>query len=153
MLSGLRLGNDDRLTVSEILSLTRLQGTRLVMLSGCDTGVNDVFESVNDFVGLPAAFLQLGAAGVVSTLWPVNDSPTSLLVARFYELHILRKMEPPAALKGAQTWLRDANRAELSAYWKQINGGQTAEFAWPNNTLDRPFSHPHFWAGFVLYGK
>src|SRR5437868_15535210 len=60
--------------------------------------------------------MALGAAGVLGTLWPVDDRATALLIAKFYELHLGQGLAPPAALKRAQAWLREATRAELVAY-------------------------------------
>jgi len=67
-------------------------------------------------VGLPAAFLELGAGGVIGSLWQVSDLATALLMARFYELHIGDGLAPADALKQAKTWLRGATRRELIAY-------------------------------------
>ena len=69
-------------------------------------------------MGLPAAFLELGAGGVIGSLWQVNDLATALLMARFYELHIDGGLAPAAALKQAKVWLRAATRRELIAYAK-----------------------------------
>ena len=45
-------------------------------------------NSPDEFIGLPATFISLGAAGVLGTLWPVSDAATALLIGKFYELHI-----------------------------------------------------------------
>jgi CHAT domain-containing protein len=58
----------------------------------------------------------LGAAGVLSTLWQVDDGATALLVSKFYDLHLSEGLEPPTALKSAQAWLREATTAELIVY-------------------------------------
>ena len=62
--------------------------------------------------------MQIGAAGVVSTLWQVDDLATALLMARFYEQHLDKGLAPPTALKQAQAWLRTSTKAELIAYAK-----------------------------------
>ena len=67
-------------------------------------------------MGLPAAFLELGAGGVIGSLWQVDDAATALLMARFYELHIGGGLAPADALKKAKVWLRTATRRELIAY-------------------------------------
>src|SRR5262245_7492397 len=64
----------------------------------------------SEFIGLPSAFLQIGAAGVIGTLWSVDDVSTALLMMRFYELHLAGRLEPAAALRSAQFWLRDRTR-------------------------------------------
>jgi CHAT domain-containing protein len=73
--------------------------------------------TIPEFIGLPGTFTALGAAGVLGTLWPVSDSATALLIARFYELHLdAARLPPPTALRQAQLWLRQATNADLSAY-------------------------------------
>jgi CHAT domain-containing protein len=89
---------------------------RLVVLSACETGLYDTNRTPDEFVGLPATFMQLGAAGVVATLWQVDDLATALLMARFYDDHLKKGLSPPAALKEAQAWLRSSTRADLTAY-------------------------------------
>jgi CHAT domain-containing protein len=64
--------------------------------------------------------MGLGAAGVIGTLWPVNDAATALLIAKFYELHIGQKQAPSTALNRAQEWLRTATNADLIAYLNDI---------------------------------
>lgn len=34
---------------------------------------------------MPLAFLQAGACAVVSTLWPINDRVTAMLIGKFYQ--------------------------------------------------------------------
>ena len=76
------------LTVGQLQETDGLGQPRLVVLSACETGLYDIRSSPDEFVGLPATFIALGAAGVLGTLWPVSDAATALLIARFYELHL-----------------------------------------------------------------
>ena len=66
--SGLYLAGQDILTVRQIAGGLRLSGNRWVALSACETAMVDVQHLPDEFVGLPAAFLQAGAAGVLATL-------------------------------------------------------------------------------------
>jgi CHAT domain-containing protein len=66
-----------------------LGAPRLVALSACETGLHDINRSPEEFIGLPAAFLQLGATGVLATLWPVNDASAAFLMSRFFRHHIV----------------------------------------------------------------
>jgi|SRR5215831_15455883 len=92
---------------------------RLVTLSACETGRYDTQRAPEEFVGLPATFMQLGATGVLATLWQADDLATALLMTRLYELHLENGMMPASALKAAQAWLRDATKAELINYAKE----------------------------------
>ena len=102
------------LSVGRLLETDGLGRPRLVVLSACETGLSDITSSPDEFIGLPGAFTALGAAGVLGTLWPVSDAATALLMAKFYDLHLEAGLDPPAALSGAQAWLRNATARAIS---------------------------------------
>jgi CHAT domain-containing protein len=104
------------LSVGRLLETDGLGRPRLVVLSACETGLFDIASNPDEFVGLPGAFIALGATGVLGTLWPVSDTATALLIAKFYELHIDARLAPPTALSRAQAWLRQATGSDLEAY-------------------------------------
>jgi CHAT domain-containing protein len=106
-----------------------------------------------------------GAAGVISTLWPVDDYATALLMCRFYELLALQgegAAESPArALREAQRWLRDLTLADerrllaerpLLKQSRDVASGVrgVTEIHDPRDT--RRFADPGYWAGFVFSG-
>jgi CHAT domain-containing protein len=105
------------LNVDRLLTADRLGRPRLVVHSACETGLYEIDRSPDEFIGLPATFMALGAAaGVLGTLWPVSDAATALLIAKFYELHMGDGLSPPTALSRAQSWLRTATNADLQGY-------------------------------------
>jgi CHAT domain-containing protein/tetratricopeptide (TPR) repeat protein len=104
------------LSVGRLLEADGLGRPRLVVLSACETGLYDINRSPDEFIGLPGTFTALGAAGVLGTLWPVSDTATALLIAKFYELHMDDRLPPPTALRRAQLWLRQATNADLQGY-------------------------------------
>jgi hypothetical protein len=115
--SGLMMRDGAPLSIGALLDAQGALGRpRLVVLSACETGLYDIRSNPDEFVGLPSTFMQLGAAGVLATLWQVDDLATSLLLAKFYDLHLGQGLVPPAALRQAQVWLRSARKAELVAY-------------------------------------
>ncbi len=115
--SALLMHGLQRLSVGRLLDEAGGLGRpRLVVLSACETGLYDISRNPDEFIGLPGTFTALGAAGVLGTLWPVNDMATSLLVAKFYDLHLPGRLAPPTALRRAQLWLRQATNADLLAY-------------------------------------
>jgi CHAT domain len=63
--------------------------------------------------GLAGAFLYTGVPTVITSLWPVDDLSTILLMERFYDGY-LSGMTPPEALRIAQLWLRDITAGELA---------------------------------------
>jgi CHAT domain-containing protein len=133
MLSGLQLEadetNDGLLEVHEILELKL--DSDLVTLSACKTGLGSGYFSAipagDDFVGMTRAFLQVGSASVLATLWEVEDRSTVNLMNSFYGR--LNEGNPgrnkASALAGAQ-------RAFLSS---------------------QNYQHPYYWAPFVLVGS
>jgi CHAT domain-containing protein len=159
MQSGLVL-SDGVLTLNSILGdALDLTCVRLVMLSACDTGLNELKGSPDEFIGLPAAFLEGGACGVLSTLWPVADRATSLLVLRFYRAHLIEGMAPAQALRSAQLWLKSATVSELAEFYLSQEGADTLERqeAFLELTLggdanERPYQAPCYWGAFQYTG-
>ena len=157
MNSGLVLANHYILTLSDIISGLNLDTARLVTLSACETGMTDIQQSPDEFVGLPTSFLQAGATGVVSTLWAVSDAATSLLIKHFYREHLKEGLPPDQALRSAQLWLRDATRQELGETYKSIvrmsQNEAYRELVMDGDPGEKPYANPYFWAAFTFTGK
>jgi len=158
--SGIVLGQGSVLTTLELLEQRMVQHARLVVLSACETGLVDLSRSPDELIGLPIGFLNAGASGVISTLWAVNDQATSLLIEAFYRNHLERGMEPAAALRQAQTWLRSATRKELGEYYSSLLRMSTdaayfglEEMVLKGQPEDRPYAHPYYWAAFTYLGN
>ncbi|MCE9588106.1 MAG: tetratricopeptide repeat protein [Verrucomicrobia bacterium] len=75
--------NDGILTAEEVAGLD-LNGTWLVTLSACETGVGQV-QSGEGVFGLRRAFMMAGAQNLLMTLWPVSDETTPKIMADFYK--------------------------------------------------------------------
>jgi CHAT domain-containing protein/tetratricopeptide (TPR) repeat protein len=116
--SSLQLSQGTSLTIGTLLEVDGLKRPRLVSLSACETGLYDIRGNSDEFIGMPGTFTALGAAGVLGTLWPVDDRATALLMTRFYDLHLREGLRPATALKRAQTWLAAATATELVVYVK-----------------------------------
>lgn len=74
--------NDGVVTAEEIGCLN-LRGTRLVVLSACDTGIGEA-RAGEGVLGLRRGFVQAGAESLLLTLWPIHDDKTTGLIADFY---------------------------------------------------------------------
>jgi CHAT domain-containing protein len=119
-------GDEDGWVTAEEISLLNLQGTELVVLSACQTGLGDI-KTGEGVYGLRRAFLYAGARTLVTSLFEVPDRETSDLMNRFYT-GLNKGQGKLAALHTAQDELRRSRAAAGAA-------------------------HPFFWASFVLVGS
>ncbi|MFM7547329.1 MAG: CHAT domain-containing protein [Cyanobacteriota bacterium] len=98
--------DDGRLTAREATGL-ELEGTELVTLSACSTGLGR--ESIGEGVyGLQRALRLAGARSTLLSLWEVNDAATKDLMQRYYELLINQGLGRGEALRQAQREIRKA---------------------------------------------
>lgn len=97
--------NDGVLTALEVLSLN-LTGTKLVVLSACETGLGEIHEGEGVY-GLRRSFQKAGVAEVVSSLWEVSDAGTQALMTDFYD-RILAGEPAREALRATQLALLDS---------------------------------------------
>lgn len=115
-------GEDGVLTALEVASLN-LRGTRLVVLSACETGLGDVADGEGVY-GLRRAFVLAGAESLLMSLWQVSDRRTADLMQQYYQ--------------------RLAQGTGRSAALRQV------QLAALQNPAHR---HPYFWAAFFLSGQ
>jgi tetratricopeptide (TPR) repeat protein len=113
-------GKNNGVVTALKLSGMNLQGTELVVLSACQTGVVDV-NSTDSVSGLSKAFIQAGAKDIVMSLWSVDDHATLDLMTRFYE-NIQKGEAYAPALKHAKQHMIDKWKHPF--YWAAfiING-------------------------------
>ncbi len=114
-------GSDGILTALEVIDLN-LEGTELVTLSACETGVGEI--SVGEGVySLNRAFQEAGAKAVLSTLWKISDEGTNLFMQKFYQ-RFLNQQSAQQALRETQEEFKN----------------------------DKQWNDPFFWAAFVVTG-
>jgi CHAT domain-containing protein/Flp pilus assembly protein TadD len=115
-------GEDGVLTALEATGLN-LRGTRLVVLSACETGVGQVANGEGVY-GLRRAFVMAGAESQLMSLWKVDDFGTAELMQRYYQR--LQDGE------GRSEALRQVQLEFLEA---------------------PAYQHPYYWASFLFSGE
>jgi len=166
MRSRLLLAGKDSLCLAEIIrDAGGLSQAPLVSLSACETGLTDIDWAPDEYIGMPAGFLQAGASAVISSLWPVNDRSTALLMTHFYWCHLKCGMEPAQALWKAQAWLRTTRaRCIREAVEDNVRAPVACSVDGERSLLEldrgdetagegaTPYSHSYHWAGWTLTG-
>jgi CHAT domain-containing protein len=114
----------DGLLTGEEAETLNLFGTRLVVLSACDSGRGSV-KTGQGVYGLRRAFFVAGAETVVTSLWQIHDGATQGLIERYYRL-LLAAPNPSGRVSG------------LSSAMKEMKAER---------------SHPYYWAPFVAVGR
>jgi CHAT domain-containing protein len=115
-------GKQNFLEAREILDMS-LQGNALVTLSACESGLGRIAQG-DEVLGFTRSFLSAGTSSLISSLWPVSDDATAILMGTLYA----------ELAKG-----RDIQQA--------MQAGQLAVLKEPR------MSHPFFWAPFNLIGN
>jgi len=90
-----------------------LRGTRLVVLSACET-MRPSSGRGSAFAGFAAAFLNAGAAGVVGGSWRVEDAASNRLMVEFHRAYRATG-DGAASLQAAQKKLLHSGRPEWSS--------------------------------------
>lgn len=122
---------DGLLTAAEVIGMD-LDGTELVTLSACESGLGDV-RSGEGVYGMQRALKAAGSRSTLLSLWKVGDQPTRSFMAAFYRR--LRNGEGRAdALAHTQAEFRNHptnslyrhvyvwGAFQLSGDWQPING-------------------------------
>lgn len=114
--------NDGTLTALETAGLD-LWGTKLVVLSACETGLGEI-QVGEGIYGLRRALVLAGSETQMMSLWPVADFATSKLMAAYYQR--LKNNE------GRSQALRNVQLKLLK---------------------DPKYRHPYYWASFFTSGE
>jgi len=126
-------GLDGLLTAKEAM-LLNLDGTQLVALLGCETGLGA--EAGEGVQGLQHALIVAGARSTLLTLWNVGD----LSSARFLEELLTRAS--PVSHRTLEEALMETKLAFLRGQIRETSNADTGRW-----------KHPYFWAAATLAGQ
>lgn len=157
MLGGENAGQAEgyELTLSKMEdSAISFHGTELLTLSACSTAKGDAAKDGLEMDSLGMIAQQKDAQAVLATLWDVNDASTSRLMSDFYARWVKHPADGKAeALRQAQLALL---RGGASASSKSGEDGVVQRERGATSTVEADesgYSHPFYWAPFVLMGN
>jgi CHAT domain-containing protein/uncharacterized protein HemY len=154
------MGDGTPLTPKKIYSLTGLNDIHLVVLSACQTAFaasknqNQPQDGV-EINTLAFAFMQRGADAVMASLWKVDDPSTSQLMQGFYKNLATGKMTKSQALRQAQLSMLKGQKIRSGDDEKRAGGLVPSQESAkpPKNRETKNYSHPYYWAPFILIGN
>lgn len=136
--SSLLLG-DGLFSLAEIEAKTRLfNGVDILTLSACNTAFTNRNEDGREVDSFGTVAQRLGAKAVIASLWSVSDSSTARLMQEMYRLRQKSGIAKTEALRQSQLAL-------LTGQSRPTAEGSTAKSA--------IWSHPFYWAPFILIGN
>jgi CHAT domain-containing protein/tetratricopeptide (TPR) repeat protein len=135
-------GEDGILTALEASALD-LWGTKLVVLSACETGVGQA-ENGEGVYGLRRALVLAGSESQVMSLWQVSDEATRDLMVGYY-----KRLQ---AGEGRTEALRLAQLEMLKGDGQAGGGPQRGLGDQLGGAAKAGRSHPYFWAAFIQSG-
>ena len=116
-------GDDNGVLTAFEMAHLNLWGTKLVVLSACDTGIGEV-KNGEGVYGLRRALVLAGTESQMVSLWPVSDSRTRDLMIGYYQALLQNQ--------GRGEALRQVQLRMLSS---------------------KAHSHPYYWASFIQTGE
>ena len=159
---------DAPLTAKRVAQLN-LSSYNMITLAACETAITGRTNITTEYVGLTSAFLQAGAANILSNLWQVDEISNAWFTIYFHQ-QLLAGRSPAVALTRTQIWLKTVTWQHLADWLielKQIPhlkvGIVDKLQSHITNTLedggtiglDRPskYRDPYHWAAFTLTGR
>ena len=111
----------EKLYLKDIYDLN-LSSSKLVVLSGCDTGkVGNLLNEPDDIVGsLASAFRVAGANTILASLWRAHDETTKIIMQNFYE-NISLGLDKSESLRRAELKVKENPKYGHPLFWALFN--------------------------------
>ena len=133
-------GENGVLTAAEVTALN-LWGTKLVILSACETALGDAVNGAGVY-GLRRALVLAGSETQVMSLWQVDDAATRDLMSDYYTR--LQHGEGRAeAMRQAQLAMLGGEKRGGTSRTRELKRVATKNFR---------HTHPYYWAPFISSG-
>lgn len=137
-----------------------------IVLAGCETGLPKVTAQISDYKGFAEDLISMPSVStVISTLWPVHQISSVLLMRQFHQYWLLgdsktseKLLSLAEALHRAQLWLRMLTREQAIAMLEMLASVCPAEEiereiqTLRESFVERPYAHPYFWSSFYVTG-
>ena len=107
--------------MAQEVAMLNLQGTWLVVLSACDTGIGEA-RSGEGVMGLRRGFVQAGAQNLLMTLWPISDKWSVEIMKAFYEKAMVSGDAPQAMAEVQAEWLAKLRKEKGALIAARIAG-------------------------------
>ena len=107
----------EKLFLKDIYDL-ELNNSKLVVLSGCDTGkLGNLSNEPDDILGsLATAFRVAGANTIIASLWKAHDDATKIIMQSFYE-NLKAGVDKAEALRRAELKVKENPKYSHPLFW------------------------------------
>jgi CHAT domain-containing protein len=143
---------DGHLTLAALFERVRVKQGSLITLAACESGLVRL-DLTDEYMGLPSGFLFAGASCVLSSLWPVSDLFSFILMRHMYRNFRESKMSLLEGVREAQRWLREVTVETLEGALMGDTVGDHDNSFRPSPNSEKPFAHPFYWAAFQAIGN
>ena len=141
------LNNGEYITLREIKNW-QLPNVDLVVLSACQTALGEKLGSGIEIIGFGYQLQVAQAREAIASLWEVSDDGTNSLMNLFYEQLQKGQRSPTEALGAAQRGMINNVKQGSTAH-----GRATIKVGKDSAQTSVSFSHPYYWAPFILIGN
>jgi CHAT domain-containing protein len=164
--SFLLLGDGTHMTLADFRNAPNVfENVDLLTLSACNTAVGTDADG-DEIESFGVIAQRQGAKTVVASLWPVVDESTRTLMEQFYRTRVDSGLPKAEALRQAQLALLHGSAVGSGSATPLAQHPETAlpprGVQLPGNTTSlplfaapagAPWSHPYYWAPFILIGN